>query len=397
MTPKSPAATPEAGRTAAEAVLVVDDVPANLRQLAEIIGKAGYRVRPAQDGEMALQSAAASPPDLIVLDVRMPKMDGYEVCRRLKRDPRLADIPVIFISALDETADKLEAFAAGGVDYVTKPFQQEEVLARINTHLGMRRMQETLRHQKEELARTVEELNREVLRRVEVEKSLQQEKRLLHRLFQSSDHERQMIAYEIHDGLAQHLTAASMHLQSAKSQAERDPEAADKAFTVGMVMLERGIQEARRLISGVRPPILDDAGVAAAIEHLVRENESRYPIAFEFVCDVNFDRLNPILENAIYRITQESLTNACKYSNSDRVRVEMVQQGEGELRVEIRDWGVGFDPATVREGSYGLEGIRERTRLLGGRVTIESAPGEGTRIAVEFPIILRDESLMGAE
>jgi len=125
-------------------IVIVDDNPSNLRVLSAMLDQAGFKIRPALSGELALRAVAASLPDLILLDIRMPGMDGYEVCRRLKADPRTSEIPVIFISALSETEDKLAAFRAGGIDYVTKPFQSEEVMARVRTHLQLRHMQQHL-------------------------------------------------------------------------------------------------------------------------------------------------------------------------------------------------------------------------------------------------------------
>jgi len=121
--------------------MVVDDTPANLKLLQEILQSKGYRVLAAPDGKMALHAATKSQPDLILLDIDMPEMDGFEVCRRLKANEATKDIPVLFISALTETADKVKAFAVGGVDYVSKPFQFEEVSARVETHLRLRRLQ----------------------------------------------------------------------------------------------------------------------------------------------------------------------------------------------------------------------------------------------------------------
>lgn len=125
-------------------ILVVDDTPANLQVLSGLLQERGYKVRPVPSGKLALQAARNLPPDLILLDVKMPEMDGFEVCRLLKSDARLKEIPVIFISALNETIDKVQAFGLGGVDYVTKPFQFEEVEARVRTHLGLRRLQREL-------------------------------------------------------------------------------------------------------------------------------------------------------------------------------------------------------------------------------------------------------------
>ena len=130
--------------TVQESILLVDDTPANLRLLSQMLSEQGFAVRAVTSGSRALASAQATPPDLILLDIRMPGMDGYEVCKRLKAEKRTSDIPIIFISALDETQDKVRAFALGGVDYVTKPFQYEEVLARVDTHLFLRRLQKEL-------------------------------------------------------------------------------------------------------------------------------------------------------------------------------------------------------------------------------------------------------------
>jgi len=121
-------------------ILIVDDTPANLHLLTRILQQNGYKVRTVANGELALQAVNAALPDLILLDITMPSMDGYEVCARLKANAPTEEIPVIFISALDELLDKFKAFAVGGVDYITKPFQVTEVLARVKTHLALREM-----------------------------------------------------------------------------------------------------------------------------------------------------------------------------------------------------------------------------------------------------------------
>ena len=122
-------------------ILLVDDTPANLLLLVRMLTERGYQPRTVLSGKLALQAARAEPPDLILLDITMPEMNGYEVCAQLKADAALKDIPVIFISALNETMDKVKAFRVGAVDYVTKPFQFEEVYARVQTHLQLRRLE----------------------------------------------------------------------------------------------------------------------------------------------------------------------------------------------------------------------------------------------------------------
>jgi PleD family two-component response regulator len=112
-------------------ILVVDDTPDNLRVLSASLTQRGYQVRCVKNGVMALLTAQKSPPDLILLDIKMPDMDGYEVCQKLKANDAISDIPIIFLSALDDVFDKLKAFKVGGVDYVTKPFHIEEVIVRV--------------------------------------------------------------------------------------------------------------------------------------------------------------------------------------------------------------------------------------------------------------------------
>jgi two-component system, NtrC family, sensor kinase len=139
-------------------ILVVDDTPANLRLLVGILTEQGYVVRPARDGHQALSIARGVPLDLILLDIDMPEMDGYEVCAQIKADERTRSIPVIFISAFGNILDKVKAFEVGGVDYITKPFQIEEVLVRVKTHLDLRNMQKSLQAKNNELAQKNQEL-----------------------------------------------------------------------------------------------------------------------------------------------------------------------------------------------------------------------------------------------
>ena len=141
-------------------VLVVDDNPDNLRLLTAMLTDKGYKVRPAPSGSLALQSVRSTLPDLVLLDIKMPEMDGYEVCRRLKADERTRDVPVLFISALTEVTDKIKGFGVGGVDYITKPFQHEEVLARVETHVSLSRMHKRLQQEVMERVRIEKELKK---------------------------------------------------------------------------------------------------------------------------------------------------------------------------------------------------------------------------------------------
>lgn len=159
-------------------ILVVDDTPANLQLLCSLLRRRGYEVRAVTSGQLALNLIKTNPPELILLDICMPQIDGYQVCQQLKANAETSEIPVIFISALDELPDKVKAFEAGGVDYITKPFQIPEVVARVETHLTLRRLQRQLQMQNELL-------QREVRDRLAAEAALQTANQELQRLAHS--------------------------------------------------------------------------------------------------------------------------------------------------------------------------------------------------------------------
>lgn len=160
-------------------ILIVDDKPDNLRVLAKMLNEQGYKVKKAIDGESSLMAAMSNPPDLILLDIKMPGMDGYEVCRELKSNVKTKDIPVIFISALNDVLDKVKAFNMGGVDYITKPFQEEEVIARINAQI-------TIQSQKKLLSNKQKKLIKEIRHRKETEAILYQSRALISSILNSS-------------------------------------------------------------------------------------------------------------------------------------------------------------------------------------------------------------------
>ena len=144
-------------------ILIVDDTIANLQLLAGMLKEEGYKVRPASSGKIALDAIAKKAPDLILLDIKMPEMDGYEVCLRLKSNPATSQIPVLFISALTDVGDKLRAFEVGGLDYINKPFQIEEVKARVSTHLQLKSLQNHMERKIEQGVAEIQSLNREII------------------------------------------------------------------------------------------------------------------------------------------------------------------------------------------------------------------------------------------
>lgn len=141
-------------------IMIVDDIIQNVKLLMEVLSREGFQVRTANRGELALRSIRAKKPELVLLDIMMDGMDGYEVCRQLKADSKTAQIPIIFISAFGEETQKVKGFEAGGVDYVTKPFSPEEVLSRVKTHIALRRAQEELETRATELEKALTQVKK---------------------------------------------------------------------------------------------------------------------------------------------------------------------------------------------------------------------------------------------
>jgi signal transduction histidine kinase len=224
---------------------------------------------------------------------------------------------------------------------------------------------------------------REALNRAN--EQLQRDKRHLEQLTMLQDRERQLIGFEIHDGLVQLLAGAKMRLEGLADLGSQDPKTAKESLDWGIKALDSSIKEARGLINDLRPPCLEGVGVVGAVGGLVQEIRDKGHCKVEFICTVLFNRLPWPLENTIFRVVQEGLANACRHSKSERVRLELGER-EGQLRIEVQDWGIGFNPQAVGHDHFGLESIRQRARVFGGQATIESRPGEGTRVVVDLPL-----------
>lgn len=367
----------EGERTAAArgSVLAVDDRPENLMVLVEGLIARGLEVRVAPSGEFALSAVAARLPDVILLDVTMPGMDGYEVCRRLKAEPRTREIPVIFVSALNDVADKVRGFEAGGVDFVTKPFQLEEVEARVRTHLELRRARSELAAsyaKLEELERLRDELTR-------------------------------LIVHDMRSPLSALLGSLQLLRQSLAAAARaEDLEDVDLALRGGARLLRmvNDLIDLSRLESAAFPVErtrcdLKAVAGAAASEVLGLARDRAVTVDGPAIPG-EWD------EQLIRRVIENMLANAFKFSPRDRP-VHVTVSDDGEPTVRVRDEGPGVPPALLdrvfdkfvsadagtggrtRSAGIGLYFCKLAVEAHGGRIGVESEPGRGSTFWFTLP------------
>jgi signal transduction histidine kinase len=228
---------------------------------------------------------------------------------------------------------------------------------------------------------------RDITERKHADERLRFKQQLLKSLLALQERERKLVAAEIHDGLVQDITGAKMLLEGAQHQLETRSGDPLKSLSRVEELLGRAIHEGRRMIGDLRPLLTDDQGVVEMIHFLAQEESRRTGREIHFTPDVAFDRLDPLLEGTVFRITQEALTNVRKHSQARHVDIRLNETDQW-LLLEIDDDGVGFDPERVGEDRYGIQGIFHRARLFGGTATIDSSPGKGTRIRVELPLSL---------
>jgi signal transduction histidine kinase len=382
-----------------ESILIVDDTPANLQLLAQMLSEQGYKVRMAQDGTMALMSIESSPPDLILLDIMMPELNGYEVCSKLKASSFTKDIPIIFISALNEVFDKVKAFEVGGVDYITKPFQAQEVLARVEHQLHIRRLTQQLLEQN---ALLQQEVHRREIAEAEVRKSLSKEQELnqLKSYFVS------MVSHEFRNplttilGFAELIRDFDQQLTSEKRQAylRQIQESARRMTALLNDVLSIGQAEAGKLEFNPEPLDVEEF-CRDLVEEIKLGNSVQHIITFSRPSQLTKACMD---KNLLRQILTNLLSNAIKYSpEGSAVTFDLICQDEKAI-FHIKDEGIGISPEdqqrlfeSFQRGSnvgkisgtgLGLTIVKKAVDLHGGQIAVKSEIGVGTTFSVAIPL-----------
>ncbi len=351
----------------ASKILIVDDVPENISVLFEFLINQGFEVSIAPDGEAALVVVEHDPPDLILLDVMMPGIDGFETCRRLKMNPESKDIPVIFMTALSDTVDKVKGFQLGAVDYVTKPVQQDEVLGRVRAHVTIRNLQQRLERQNAELQAFAHTVAHDLKNPVGVILTASQ---LLKR-----------------DYMAKHNDYPDSTLALVESSAKRMQEIIKGLLTLAGLSHQRPIYEPLPMQS-----IVDDT--LFHLNTMVREKQATVTTEGELATAYGHP-------GWVGEVWYNYISNALKYGGTppkvvigserkgDRICFWVKDNGPGLSEGEIAQLFVPFTRLhTNRAEGHGL-GLSIVQRIIGnleGQTGVESTPGEGSRFWFSLPI-----------
>lgn len=370
-------------------ILIVDDTPVNLGVLVDYLEGYGFNIRIARRGETALQRVAYAAPDIILLDVLLPGIDGFETCRRLKANPAHADIPVIFMTSLASAEDKIRGFEVGAVDYVTKPLQQAEVLARVTTHLRLRKVAQNLQARNAQLESSTRAEKERLLAAVRQQRT--QLRQLTHKLTEVQESERRKLARELHDEMGQALTAIRMNLAVIERtlSAEVAPMISERLSEASQ-LTEHTLEQIRELSLDLRPPMLDDLGLIPTLRWYIKRYASRTTIQTELNIWGVERRLPALVETALFRVLQEALTNVARHAQASVIWLNL-RYAADRVVAEVTDNGCGFDVESVQMQAtsvrgMGLLGMSERLNLLGGSFQIESQVGKGTQLAFEIPL-----------
>jgi len=376
-----------------ETILIVDDVPENRLLLKNVLHNE-YEVEVASTGMTALTIAKSIPhPDMILLDVMMPEMDGHQVCKILKADPETSNIPIIFVTGMDHVEDEALGFKLGAVDYISKPFSIPTVLARVSTHLALHSQNRKLESQYQtknlELIGKNVQLVQEIQEREKLENNLRKSttslRKLTSHLQSVREEEKAAIAREIHDELGGTLTALKFDTAwLAKKLPANDHTLHDKVSDM-VRLVDASVATIRRIVTELRPTVLDDLGLWAAIEWQVNEFSKRTGIKNNL--DIENTQYQPNQHQAIslFRVIQESLTNVVRHASATQIEVGS-RYDNNVVQLWIKDNGVGLAKNfTSRPTSHGIRGMYERIESLGGTINIEGIPDKGTTIIIKLP------------
>ena len=342
-------------------LLIVDDEPSVRETLLAMLADQGYAIETAKNGADGIQTAQRIHPDLILLDVMMPGMDGYEVCRRVRSTPALAEVPIIILTALDDPASLLHGIEAGADDFLTKPVDRHELRARVRTIMRLNRYH-TLMEQRENLRLMAE------------------------RMVTAQEEERRVLSRELHDDLGQALTTQMLAIRNLQNNLPIIPpaELSERLQTLYQQSYETSVK-IRQLAQAMRPPVLDTLGLRDAMRTFCAEFSRRTGLPVTFEADESLPSLSDVYNITLYRVLQEALNNVSKHAQASQAWTDLTVENT-TITLVVQDNGHGFDPEKDQSKGIGLAGLRERLTIAGGFFKVSSNPVRGTIVMAQLPL-----------
>ena len=341
-------------------ILIVDDVMSARETLVALLENENHQLHLAEDGFQALQMLKDLQPDLILLDVMMPGLDGFEVCRRIRATVQLAEVPIIILTALDDRDSLIQGIEAGADDFLHKPVDRQELIARVRTIVRLNRYR-TLLEQRENI------------------------KAMAERVVTAQEQERLRISRELHDDLGQSLTTHMLALRNFQNDLSLP---VTELFSGLQSLYDQSYEIAikiRRLAQDLRPPILDALGLNQAIQTYCAKFTERTQLPVTLEIEPALPALPDVYKVTLYRVLQEALTNVAKHAQAKRVWVAL-DLDDDFIHLTIQDNGRGLPSNGDRGSGIGLTGMHERLSLVGGKLLLRSTAESGTIITASVPI-----------
>lgn len=347
-------------------IFIVDDVIENLEMLTDLLDQKETIISTAQNGKEALKAITKANPDIVLLDIFMPEMDGYEVCKKLKANKYTSDIPIIFLSAGTEINNIVEGFNVGAADYITKPFNSSELIARVNTHIELKKA-------------------RQVLKEIEQK---QAEKKILSAIVETEERERKRFAVDLHDELGPLLSAAKLYIEAIKL--DDNSKIVKKTLSKFERIINEAISRTHDIANNISPHILKNFGLIAALNSFTKKIAETKKIDVNVTSNSN-SRFDENIEIALYMVLIELINNTIKHANASSIFINLIKKNQN-LLIKYIDNGIGFNLENVLKTSTGM-GIRNvlnRVELINGECNIKSSPNKGTTVVIKLSIVGND-------
>ena len=341
-------------------ILIVDDEPSARETLIAMLEGQNYRLETAKNGAEALKIAARILPDLILLDVMMPSMDGFEVCRRIRSTPQLAEVPILILTALDNHASLMTGIEAGADDFLTKPIERRELISRVRTITRLNRYRSLL-EQRENLQKMAE------------------------KVVAAQEDERKRLSRELHDELGQALTIQLISLRNLQEEISVPGTALYEQLQTLYNQTNQIYEDTHRLVQDLRPPALNTLSLKNAMQTYTTEFTLRTDLPIVFEADQTLPELSNLYNITLYRVLQEALTNIIKHAEASKIWVELSIEDD-MIALIVQDNGHGFEYKESQLGGIGLTSLRERLTIAGGTFKITSTPELGTILSAYLPL-----------